>query len=222
MNERLEPYLSEVGFWLRWLPAARRRDEIAELRSHLENAVAEAMMGQDGDALTQDAIQDATIREVIRQFGPARRVALQLGLAHGRSLFTRFRGDFAVSFLASFLTYKIISLTLLAAVSLLGYNVFPAGYSGVFSGFLVAVAMGVMGASFAPRKAVEGAIACFLFVALAPAILSNLHPILEPLANGAARVTLLSLPLTLLSGLFYVSGAAMGKFFLTGRSQAHT
>ena len=220
MNERLEQYLTEVDKWLRWLPATRRQEDVAELRAHLENAVAGAWRGQNGDAITQDEQREAATREVLLQFGPARRVALQLGFAHGRGFFHPFRGSFAGAFLAFVAVNKIIMLIFLAIVSVFGSSVVPSGDAGMFLGLLIAVTMSVLATAFAPRRAPEGALAAYLLVAVIPALLSNLHPNVEHLTGGLTRTTVISLVNTLIGAAFYVGAAAATRFLLIGRSRA--
>jgi len=73
MHEQLEDYLSKIEKQLAALPAEQREEELREIRSHLQQMIAENIARGD--------VADEAIAQALEQFGPAGKLGRDLKVA---------------------------------------------------------------------------------------------------------------------------------------------
>jgi hypothetical protein len=194
MHRLLEHHLSEVAAHLSAMPAARRNEELREMRAHLENAVA---VNRDRGLSEGQAVSAA-----LEQFGAPAAVGHETLVAWRRGEALRRRDFWGAA--ASVLVFSQAGVRLLTPLLLplangyLGQNsLIPTAWLWLallgYYMFLYAITGAVGGAIF-PRQAVRGAAAgaglsaCLLLMRLAELIAHYPHggTVFTPEMNGFA------------------------------------
>ena len=214
MNERPDEYLDAVGARLRWIPAARREDELTEARAHLEQSIA---------ARVAAGLQETeATAETIRQFGPPRDIAAGIRRAYLREWLTHGSGGILVSFLIMYAVWKTLGPALsYAFFRVHDFPVTKAELVAIYTPYgvaalwwLIRAAVGFVGGCITPRRALEGATFCFA-VSILESFFRNAYASHYTLSWRDYIVIVYSYieyaPWALLPGLFWLIGAMLGK-----------
>ena len=183
MHSLLETYLKEVSGHLAGLPAARRAEELREMRTHLENAV---IVGRELGRTEEEAVRIA-----VEQFGTPGELGENLVQAwrreqvlNRRSLFGAAVCTVVVQYLVSLLVVRPFLMPHI--IYALGHSMSEAQSAAFRWYFLGAMLIspiisGVVTAAAFPRKAVPGAVfglavwSCYWWVQLAVFCATNTH-----------------------------------------------
>lgn len=181
MHSLLDTYLKEVAGHLANLPAARRAEELREVRTHLENAVIVGReMGQP---------EDEAARAALAQFGTPGETGENLARAwrreqrlNRRSLFGATACTAAVAYLVNYFVGRVLlAPSLHHSMSHAQMTAHAWTYLVCF-GLIVPVSAGIASAVFFTRKAILGAMLgqavfqCWWWGQLAVYIATAAHP----------------------------------------------